>query len=81
MSTHSRTEVDAAEVVLLTVDDVGSRLRQSRRTVYRLIASGALPSITLGSTRRIPSCALNAYIASLITASSDPAREEEVRAA
>lgn len=78
MSTHTPTEVDGAEVVLLTVDDVCDRLRQSRRTVYRLMASGSLSSITLGSTRRIPSSVLNAYIASLIAGSG---AAEEVRAA
>jgi excisionase family DNA binding protein len=62
-------ENDCADVVLLTVDDVGERLRQSRRTVYKLISTGALPSITLGASRRVPSSALTAYIASLISAS------------
>jgi excisionase family DNA binding protein len=60
------------DVVLLTVDDVGERLRQSRRTVYKLISTGALPSITLGASRRIPSSALAAYISSLVSASEAP---------
>jgi excisionase family DNA binding protein len=79
MPTSTAREVEQSEVVLLTVDDVCGRLRQSRRTVYKLIGTGELPSLTLGASRRIPSSALNAYIASLIARSSGAA--EEVRAA
>jgi excisionase family DNA binding protein len=79
MPTSTAREVEQNEVVLLTVDDVCARLRQSRRTIYKLIGAGELPSITLGASRRIPSSALNAYIASLIARSGEPA--EEVRAA
>lgn len=74
MSTSTAGElVEQSDVVLLTVEDVCARLRQSRRTVYKLIGTGELPSITLGSSRRIPSSALNAYIASLIARNASEA--------
>lgn len=75
MPTEGTKEVEQSGVVLLTVDDVCERLRQSRRTVYKLIGTGALPSLTLGASRRIPSSALNAYIAALIASSSNVSRE------
>jgi excisionase family DNA binding protein len=74
MPYHRLGRSDQSEVVLLTVDEVGQRLRQSRRTVYRLISTGALPSITIGASRRVPSSALSDYIASLMS-TGDSARE------
>ncbi|MFJ4808990.1 helix-turn-helix domain-containing protein [Streptomyces longwoodensis] len=43
---------------LLTVPDVMARLKLGRSTVYELIRSRRLPSITIGRARRIPSIAL-----------------------
>ncbi|MEV6738551.1 helix-turn-helix domain-containing protein [Streptomyces sp. NPDC051104] len=47
---------------LLTVPDVMARLKLGRSTVYDLIRSHRLPSITIGRARRIPSSALDRYI-------------------
>ncbi|MDX3247108.1 helix-turn-helix domain-containing protein [Streptomyces sp. ME18-1-4] len=47
---------------LLTVPDVMARLKLGRSTVYGLIRSRRLPSITIGRARRIPAVALDAYI-------------------
>ncbi|KUN75820.1 helix-turn-helix domain-containing protein [Streptomyces griseoruber] len=47
---------------LLTVPDVMARLKLGRSTVYDLIRSRRLPSITIGRARRIPSIALDDYI-------------------
>ena len=47
---------------LLTVPDVMARLKLGRSTVYDLIRSRRLPSITIGRARRIPSIALADYI-------------------
>ena len=55
-----------AGLALLTVDDVCARLRLSRRTVYKLIEAGELPSITIGTSRRFASSAVDAFIRSLI---------------
>ena len=47
---------------LLTVPDVMARLKLGRSTVYDLIRSRRLSSITIGRCRRIPARALSDYI-------------------
>ena len=51
-----------ADVELLTVPEVMARLKISRSTVYDLIRTRQLASITLGRARRIPAHALTALI-------------------
>ncbi|MER6843147.1 helix-turn-helix domain-containing protein [Streptomyces platensis] len=53
------TQVPSA---LLTVDQAAARLCVSRWTVYNLIRSRELASLTIGRCRRISEAALNAYI-------------------
>ncbi|MBK3642982.1 helix-turn-helix domain-containing protein [Streptomyces sp. MBT33] len=48
---------------LLTVAEVMARLRLGRSTVYDLIRTRRLPSVTIGRCRRIPASALSAFIA------------------
>ncbi|GAA3616682.1 helix-turn-helix domain-containing protein [Streptomyces chitinivorans] len=52
-----------APAVLLTVDQVADRLQVSRWTVYNLIRSRELASLTIGRCRRISEAALHDYIA------------------
>ncbi|MGK4579085.1 helix-turn-helix domain-containing protein [Kitasatospora sp. HPMI-4] len=47
---------------LLTVPEVMARLKISRSTVYDLIRTGRLTSITIGRARRIPARTLTDYI-------------------
>ncbi|MFJ4369602.1 helix-turn-helix domain-containing protein [Streptomyces chartreusis] len=47
---------------LLTVAEVMARPKLGRSTVYDLIRSRRLPSITIGRCRRIPARALSDYI-------------------
>ncbi|HZF90001.1 helix-turn-helix domain-containing protein [Streptomyces sp.] len=47
---------------LLTVPEVMARLRLGRSTVYDLIRSRRLISITVGRSRRIPADALRDFI-------------------
>lgn len=47
---------------LLTVREAAERLGVSRDTVYRLLQSGALPSLTIGRARRISVWALDTFI-------------------
>jgi excisionase family DNA binding protein len=47
---------------LLTVPEVMSRLHLSRSTVYQLLRTGRLRSVTIGRARRIPTDALDAYL-------------------
>jgi len=51
-----------ADAELLTVPEVMARLKISRSTVYDLIRTRQLASITLGRTRRVPAHALTALI-------------------
>jgi excisionase family DNA binding protein len=48
---------------LLTVKEVAGRLAIGRTTVYDLIARGEIPAIRIGRARRIPSSALDRFIA------------------
>lgn len=48
---------------LLTVPEVMARMRLGRSTVYDLIRSRRLPSLTIGRCRRIPARAVREYIA------------------
>ncbi|GGV91745.1 helix-turn-helix domain-containing protein [Streptomyces massasporeus] len=47
---------------LLTVAEVMARLRLGRSTVYDLIRTGQLTSVTIGRCRRIPAIALRDFI-------------------
>jgi excisionase family DNA binding protein len=48
-----------------SVPDVMARLQVSRHTVYQLIRSRRLASVTIGRCRRIPVDALEAYLSTL----------------
>ncbi|MFD8222705.1 helix-turn-helix domain-containing protein [Streptomyces massasporeus] len=48
---------------LLTVAEVMARLKLGRSTVYDLIRSGQLASVTIGRCRRVPALALRDFIA------------------
>lgn len=48
---------------LLTVPEVMARLRLGRSTVYDLIRSRRLVSLTIGRARRIPAASVRALIA------------------
>ena len=54
---------------LLRVDDVATILKVSRWTVYRLIKERQLVSVKVGSSRRVPTESVRAYIAMLIDVS------------
>lgn len=47
---------------LLTVPEAMAQLNVSRWTLYNLIRSGDLASVTIGRSRRIPAAALDAFI-------------------
>ena len=47
---------------LLKVQEVAGMLGISRPTLYRLINSGGIESITFGGSRRIPESAVNDFI-------------------
>lgn len=55
---------------LVTVDDVARRLGCSRRTVFRLLADRALPSIKVGRQRLVDPDDVDAYLQQLRAAST-----------
>ncbi|HVB45574.1 MAG TPA: helix-turn-helix domain-containing protein [Streptosporangiaceae bacterium] len=58
----------AAEIPqLLTVPQTAERLQVHPNTVFTLIASGALKSVKVRGSRRIPAEALAEYVAGLST--------------
>jgi excisionase family DNA binding protein len=52
--------------LLLTVREAAEALAISRSKLYELLATGAVASIRIDSSRRIPVDSLNAYINQLI---------------
>jgi excisionase family DNA binding protein len=51
--------------LLYTPEQAGEVLAVGRTTVYSLMASGALASVTIGRCRRIPAEALRVYVEQL----------------
>ena len=58
------------EKLLLRPHEAAEALGLCRSKVYELIASGAIPSITIGKSRRIPLEALRAWVRAQIDASA-----------
>ena len=52
--------------LLLTVPEAAKALAISRSKLYELLASGAVSSIRIAGSRRIPLTALEEYIAQLL---------------
>lgn len=52
-------------------EEAAHALGLSRTVIFRLIATGELDSVKIGSTRRIPRTAITRYVASL-TGSTEP---------
>lgn len=50
---------------LLTVEEAAQRLGIGRTTMYRLVSSGEVESVTLGRLRRVPSECLEEFVAAL----------------
>lgn len=55
-------------LVALTVEEAARRLSIGRTTMYALVASGDIPSVTIGRLRRIPAEALNEYVSACLRA-------------
>ncbi len=53
------------ERLLYRVEEAGQELGLSRATVFELLSSGELDSVTIGRSRRIPRQALEEFVARL----------------
>ena len=51
--------------LLLTVEQTAAELHIARRRVFELIKTGRLPSVKIGTSRRIRSSDLTEYVATL----------------
>jgi len=67
MMSTARGDIEraASAVLLLTVEEAAQRLSIGRTTMYRLVSTGAIESVTIGRLRRIPSECLEEYVSSL----------------
>lgn len=64
---------------LITVKEAASRLSVSVRTVYRLMDSGALPSIKVGAkSRRISESVLDSFILQASQETMKEMRQEKI---
>jgi excisionase family DNA binding protein len=57
---------EAARALLLTPEEAAGVLRIGRTAVYELMAAGALESVHVGRSRRIPVAAVEAFVARLV---------------
>jgi excisionase family DNA binding protein len=60
------------EDVMLSVVEVAGRLRVSDESIYRLVRSGALRSVRVGGTWRVPQSALDEYVQRQTRCSTEP---------
>ena len=61
------------EPLLLSVEEAAEVLRLGRSTLYELIASGEIPSLTIGRSRRVPLAALKEWVAARTAAQATDA--------
>jgi excisionase family DNA binding protein len=55
--------------VLLTVEEAARRLNIGRTTMYSLVSTGAIESVTIGRLRRVPAECLDIFVATLRSSS------------
>ncbi|MFB6392691.1 helix-turn-helix domain-containing protein [Polymorphospora lycopeni] len=72
MSTDTLTRTDAP--ILLTVQEAADRLSVSRSTLYALMKSGELRSITIRANRRLALTDVDAYVQKLLDQASKTKR-------
>jgi excisionase family DNA binding protein len=56
----------ADDQLLVTPEEAARRLSVGRTTIYELMASGALQSVTIGRCRRVPVSSLSLFVNRLI---------------
>jgi excisionase family DNA binding protein len=73
---------DPVDKILYTPTEAAQALGISRSTIYVLLASGEIPSVRIGSCRRVPVDGLRRYVArlakkdgALTTRSASPSAE------
>lgn len=59
--------------VVLTVEEAAQRLSIGRTTMYALVKTGQVRTVTIGRLRRLPAQCLDEYIANLLDRSTTSA--------
>jgi excisionase family DNA binding protein len=59
------TDAETVKKILYTPTEAANALGISRSTIYLLIASGDVPSVRIGSCRRLPVDGLRRYVTKL----------------
>jgi excisionase family DNA binding protein len=59
--------------VVLTIEEAAERLGIGRTTMYALVMSGQVRSVTIGRLRRVPVQCLDEYVADLLAQPVTPA--------
>ena len=62
--------------LLLTIPEAAQRLGMGRSFVYQLVMKGTIPSIKLGRARRIPTAALEEFVAARLKEENDDNRND-----
>lgn len=57
---------------LLTIPEVGAALKVTRGTVYRYISHESLPTVLIGSSRRVRRTDLQSWIAARVSVAEQP---------
>jgi excisionase family DNA binding protein len=65
MTAVSDRFISADLKLLLTVEEAARRLNIGRTTMYALVSSEAVESVTIGRLRRVPSECLDNFVAAL----------------
>lgn len=52
--------------VVLTIEEAAQRLRIGRTTMYALVKTGQIRTVTIGRLRRVPAFCLDEYVQNLL---------------
>jgi excisionase family DNA binding protein len=74
----TRTDERHVPKLLLTPEEAARALGVGRTTLYELLRTGAVTSVRIGGSRRVPTSAVEDYVRSLTTPGVDPARERRL---
>ncbi len=66
MASSARSDIQ----LLLTIEEAAERLRIGRTSMYRLVSTGAVETVTVGRLRRVPAECLDEYVARLRSGAS-----------
>lgn len=56
--------------IVLTIEEAAQRLGIGRTTMYALVKTGQIRTVTIGRLRRVPAFCLDEYVQNLLTESS-----------